>query len=487
MAASAAEYCNEHDYTTRVEVPLSAIVKTEIVDDDEGTASSEATLSSDEVTRVPVVLRDNKPKLRKKKPLLPKPSSSDLDKTYVLVSKDGVPSYQRIAVPAKKGVVMTSNQSIVMPPKQTVLLPRPIMPKISLPPPTPPNLKGEPPRNCKGVLVVQDVKFCTMYVPKGDGSNEKEATHSFPISALSKTIGVPSNLIPASAPKVSSKTAEAPTSTVTCSAKDVTKDNSPPSILIPNSHECTKSTAYPLLGNVQKLLYNMLPMYWFSAADKTGIDVMLMSFGKEKAIQRRVRVSYGGNVEITVHCKPLRENFIQDIVKKAGTQICLTETTVTKFAEWVLSVVQVVRDYQICTGLEHAERENRELYTQANDIYVDENPYLECRYTETLRSRNCLRLVDAGRRRCIECSKSFSGAKKRGASSTSASPKKKLNPSSDEGASSSANSQAVAQSPEDIPNAKDESQKKESSKSVPTRPKSKRRRRVSVLKNGGET
>lgn len=39
-----------------------------------------------------------------------------------------------------------------------------------------------------------------MYVPKSDGSGETVATHTFPVSALSKSLGVQPNLIPTSAP-----------------------------------------------------------------------------------------------------------------------------------------------------------------------------------------------------------------------------------------------------------------------------------------------
>lgn len=105
---------NEHDYTLRMEVPLEAI-KQEIIEQTVEDASSE----DPECVRVPVILRDTKPKLRQPKP--PKPRKR----------------------------------------KEPKLLPRPDVP---IPPPLNSNLGAVPPPNCKGVLVVQDVKvrmiFC---------------------------------------------------------------------------------------------------------------------------------------------------------------------------------------------------------------------------------------------------------------------------------------------------------------------------------------
>lgn len=140
------------------------------------------------------------------------------------------------------------------------------------------------------------------------------------------------------------------------------------------------------------------------------MNLMLLSYGKEKAIQRRVFVSVGGSVEISVHCKPLSENFVSDIVKRAGTPVQLTVGNIKNFSEWAVKVVQVLRDLQVCTGLERPDL--RDVFLKCDNVVVDDNPYQEGRYLETLRSKTCLRLVDPGRRRCAECSKAFSLSKK---------------------------------------------------------------------------
>lgn len=140
MSSNSDNACNEHDYTAQFEVPLEAI-KQEVIDEEEMLPLDQEYGPEGFVRRIPIVLSDNKPKLRKKKPvpILPNPAF--------------VPSLTSLPV----GLI-SPNQAVVMPPKQTVLLPRPIMPKIDLPPPKPPNMVGEAPANCKGVLIVQDVK-----------------------------------------------------------------------------------------------------------------------------------------------------------------------------------------------------------------------------------------------------------------------------------------------------------------------------------------
>lgn len=431
MEAIPDKLCNEHDYTLKFEVPLDAI-KTEIIEEHESSNMS----SQLDVTRVPIVLRDNKPKLRRKKQTLHVPAQ----KQSLLLPKPPSNMTQRPIVPKPpliSGVPINLKSDCL---SNKAGLPRPIMPKIDLPPPLPPNFKGEPPPNCKGVLVVQDVKVCTMYVPKnGNGGAPDKAfpIHSFPMNALQNGVLNASTgqsvLIPPGGPGQVVNTVEPvqekalPKRTEKYSSKEQSFTIMAPSSNIAPNNKCP---FYGLLQNVQNILAGTLPLYWFSIVEGEGITVMLMSFGKEKAIQRRVYVSYGGNVEISVHCAPLPKFFVRDIVTKAGTQIRLTNTTVKKFSEWVLAVVHVLRDFHTCTGLEHPD--NRDLYMKAKDIVFDENPYQECRYNETFRSINCLKLVTSGKRRCMECSKSFSWARKRTIQDCVEKEKKKLAVDSDQ-------------------------------------------------------
>lgn len=185
--------------------------------------------------------------------------------------------------------------------------------------------------------------------------------------------------------------------------------------------DSTKSTR-PLIEDVQILLQDKLPLCWFSAVEKDGINVMLLSFGKEKAVQRRLFVSTAGNVDISVHCKPLLENFVSEILKKAGESVILTATTVKNFSDWILRLVHIFRDFHLCLGLEWMNPS--EEIIQLGNVILDKNPYQESRYVETLRSKSCVKLVDPGKRKCIECCKATKFAKC-GNKSTQTQPQKK--------------------------------------------------------------
>lgn len=126
---------NEHDYTT-LEVPLEAIKQeVEDLDKDEDIQEIPVDTSPDYVERIPIVLKDNKPKLR-------------VRKQAIQPRQECPPSPKR---PHRRSLLIPSQ-------KQTLPLPRPIMPKLQFSLPVPPNSKVEPPKNCKGVFVVQDIK-----------------------------------------------------------------------------------------------------------------------------------------------------------------------------------------------------------------------------------------------------------------------------------------------------------------------------------------
>lgn len=401
--------CNEHDYSSRLEVPLEAI-KTEILDPDEcSTGSTDESPVGQDVTRVPI--------------LLPAP---------VIGNYSQRPNFPRQPKLPKLRPKFPTPKQFMVPPRQTVLLPRPVIPRMQLPPPIPPNIRSEQPANCKGVLIVQDVKFCTMYVPKGDksGTMTSTGTHSIPIpvNALSKAVGVSQNVIASSvSASLSQATPLKPTIAGVMNNNDKDSSKVPkvgaPLRAIASPRNIDAASANPLLWNVQKFLCDLLPMFWFCAVEKNGINVMLLSYGTEKAIQRRLYVSSDGKVEISVHCKPIPELLIETIVEKAATKTSLTESTVKQFSDWIVSIVQVLRDFQICVGLERPDY--RETLMNSNEIELDKNPYQEVRYTETMRSVNCIRLVEITRRRCNECAKSLQSNRRQNKLSSAANQQKK--------------------------------------------------------------
>ncbi|XP_034251602.1 uncharacterized protein LOC117651577 [Thrips palmi] len=391
---------NEHDYTA-VEVPLEAIKQelSENLDDDDDIQEILVDKSPDYVQRIPIVLRDNKPKLRVRKDThVPRTSPS-------------------LIKPPKRSLLIPSQ-------KKSLLLPRPvpIMPKLQFSLPVSPNSNVEPPKNCKGVMVVQDIKVCTMYVPKSEDGSATKMT--LPMGAFTASPAVKSTLTPPiifpskQSNEVQTTSATATTTVeVNLTGNKIRNNRKSPAephtitapIILANKKDATKPT-YSLVEDVQVQISDRLPLCWFSAVEKDGINVMLLSFGREKAIQRRLFVSVTGNVEITVHCKPLLETFVSDILKQAGESVSLTAETVKDFSDWVLKLVHILRDFHVCIGLEWINP-SQEIIEQCN-VILDSNPYQESRYSETLRSKNCLKLVESGKRKCLECCKANSAASK---------------------------------------------------------------------------
>ncbi|KAK3930021.1 Transcription termination factor Rho [Frankliniella fusca] len=389
--------CNEHDYSSRFEVPLEAIKK-EIIEEEDCISGESQVPSNQNVTRVPI--------------LLPTPKIGNYSQR---------PNYPRQPKQPKLLPKLPEPKRFMFPPRQSVLLPRPILPSMQLPPPPlPPNIGAGQPPNCKGVLIVQDVKFCTMYVPKGDNSGTMNSPTPnmipIPVDARPKAAVVQPNVItstsspvqPVQQPSLKIQNVQSVSVLKPKPGRPKTVGPTYRAIVTPKNLE--SSVANPLLWDVQKILNDLLPMFWFSAVEKNGINVMLLSYGIEKAIQRRLYVSCDGAVQISVHCKPIPEDFVNRIVEKAGSKTSLTDTTVRQFCEWIVKILQIFRDFQICVGLEKPEF--REAFHNCEEIELDKNPYQETRYSETMRSVNCVKLVEITKRRCIECGKSLQNNKR---------------------------------------------------------------------------
>lgn len=415
---------NEHDYTA-LEVPLEAI-KQEFEELDDTEDIQEICPDTDHVRRIPVVLRDNKPKLRVRKE---KPHPRSLLQVPPSPPKQLKQSKQSLLLP--RPIMPKLQFSVPIPPNSKVE-PLPTMPKLQFSLPVPPS--SEPPKNCKGVFVVQDIKVCTMYVPKSEDGSAPKMTlpiGAFTSSPIAKsTPAKPPMVIPT---KPSSSSFSTTPSVELTSTEKIYKRRKLPEephtitspITFTNKKDSFKSTN-SLIEDVQVLLTNMLPLCWFSAVEKDGINVMLLSFGKEKAIQRRVFVSLAGDVEITVHCKPMHESLFSEVLKQAGERVSLTAASIKNFSDRVLKLVHIVRDFHVCVGLEWMNPPQEVM--QLGNVILDENPYQESRFSETLRSKSCLRLVDAGKRKCAECCKAYCSATKyakSGTKSTQTPPQKK--------------------------------------------------------------
>jgi len=124
---------------------------------------------------------------------------------------------------------------------------------------------------------------------------------------------------------------------------------------------------------------------------------MLLSRKEELAIQRRLFFSPDGKVALSVHCKQVD---LQDFVKTVNSAP-LTSATLNVFVERCVRIVNELRQYEICAGLD--VEDYKHVWSAMTTAKVDDNPYQESRYSETLRSLKCKRLVQVRRWRCVNC------------------------------------------------------------------------------------
>jgi len=129
---------------------------------------------------------------------------------------------------------------------------------------------------------------------------------------------------------------------------------------------------------------------------------MLLSRQEEKAIQRRILCTPDGEVKLSVHCVPVR---LEDLTPKTEfpRRVVLTKGTVNQFVDRVITIISVLRNYEICAG--QSDVSKKHVWSSIQGATVDSNPYKECRYTETLRSEQRSRLVPTRKWLCSECDK----------------------------------------------------------------------------------
>jgi len=129
-----------------------------------------------------------------------------------------------------------------------------------------------------------------------------------------------------------------------------------------------------------------------------GIDVMLLSHKGEAAVQRRLHFTTCGKVTLSVHCQPVN---ISDFLKDGPKTVPLTQNSFHVFVDTCRKIVEAMRAYEICAGLDVAKY--KDVWSSMSAAKIDSNPYQESRYKETLRSKSCDLLVLVRRWRCRHC------------------------------------------------------------------------------------
>ncbi|KAK3933207.1 [Pyruvate dehydrogenase [acetyl-transferring]]-phosphatase 2, mitochondrial [Frankliniella fusca] len=165
-----------------------------------------------------------------------------------------------------------------------------------------------------------------------------------------------------------------------------------------------------ILQDASSKISMFLYQSWMCHVSDGGIHVMLLSKKFEKAVQRRLFFSPDGNVQLSVHCQPVP---VTDYIKNATPAVSLDRETIGYFVDRCVEVINNARKEEICSGL--SDEEYKDVWHCISDTVIDKNPYQENRYSETLRSSKCSRLISIRKWRCGECEKMRRNVQRRAA------------------------------------------------------------------------
>lgn len=126
----------------------------------------------------------------------------------------------------------------------------------------------------------------------------------------------------------------------------------------------------------------------------------MLSKGENKVVQRSVVFQYNGKIKVYVHGKPISEKHIfwDSIVSFSP----LSAGPARELCDKAVSVVNALKDFQVCVGVPEAEFEY--FWSKTPGSHIEEG-FEEYRFDRTLRSNDCLYLVS--RKRCTKCNGLF--------------------------------------------------------------------------------
>jgi hypothetical protein len=168
-----------------------------------------------------------------------------------------------------------------------------------------------------------------------------------------------------------------------------------------------------LLIEVEKKVKAFLFRHWITILDDEAIHVVLMSPLENVSVQRSLKFSVYGDVEVKVHCKLID---CEKFMTNTDPHVPVEESTVHSFVDRIVTVVNNVRVLEVCSGYDDINFKSA--WSSCPFGEIDSNPYQECRYLETFRSFGCSRLVNPRTWRCAECARLYGPLKRRVRSAT---------------------------------------------------------------------
>ena len=187
------------------------------------------------------------------------------------------------------------------------------------------------------------------------------------------------------------------------------------------THNDTSSSApavpWRVMWEVKCKVELFLHSRWMVILKDKAVHVVLMS-QRNLSIQRNITFSTCGNVSLQVHCKSVDVNsYLSDVC----AAFPLNEYNVNEFVDRIVGVVEKIRMLEICGGWDDEKLKTG--WTSCQHGVIDENPYQECRYVETFRSRSCQLLVPWSKWRCDECRKIYRPLQRKASKVTKEDPK----------------------------------------------------------------
>lgn len=157
---------------------------------------------------------------------------------------------------------------------------------------------------------------------------------------------------------------------------------------------------WDLYNEVKQKVDFFLPRRWNSSVDNNVFRLVYFSAQQNVTVQRTLEFFPNGATHFYVHCNELS---IDPYLEGTMPPLPLQSDTINYFVDRLVTVMNNVRKVEVCSGYD--EEKYRVAWSSCAYGEVDKNPYRECRYNETFRSLNCLRVVSSRKWRCVECSK----------------------------------------------------------------------------------
>jgi len=135
---------------------------------------------------------------------------------------------------------------------------------------------------------------------------------------------------------------------------------------------------------------------WMCLTEGTGMHTISRNYGK--CIQRWIFLTSFGDVHLSVHCVPIPISKFVPCLKMVKLK---NEHNFFLFVDVMENLINIVRQLEICTGV--CPEKYKPLWESSKRSEVDKYPYQVARYSVTLRSIQCCRLVRPPQRMCSSC------------------------------------------------------------------------------------